>query len=139
MIKELTTDETLLSAPCERATADDAAVATDLVDTLASLEEAACLAANQIGELKAIIAFKDARDQIRVLYNPRLLMGIGATALEEACLTHPETTVQKRYLKIQLSYEQLVDGELKPFKRRYEGWEAQMIQHMMDHCAGKHL
>lgn len=49
MIKELVTDEAILSQPCETATAEDAAVAQDLLDTLASLDEAACLAANQIG------------------------------------------------------------------------------------------
>ena len=37
-IKEFTTDEALLSTPCEKATAEDAAVAQDLLDTLASLE-----------------------------------------------------------------------------------------------------
>ena len=47
MIKELVTDEALLSTPCEPATAEDIAVATDLTDTLASLENAGCLAANQ--------------------------------------------------------------------------------------------
>ena len=41
-IKEFTTDEALLSTPCEKATAEDAAVAQDLLDTLASLEGAAC-------------------------------------------------------------------------------------------------
>ena len=52
MIKELVKDTELLSTPCEPATADDADLATDLLDTLASLEDAACLAANQIGETK---------------------------------------------------------------------------------------
>ena len=48
MIKELVTDEALLSTPCEPATVEDIAVATDLTDTLASLENAGCLAANQM-------------------------------------------------------------------------------------------
>ena len=37
MIKELVTDEAILSQPCEPATAEDAAVAQDLLDTLASV------------------------------------------------------------------------------------------------------
>ena len=49
MIKELVKDEAILSKPCETATAEDAALARDLVDTLDSLEDASCLAANQIG------------------------------------------------------------------------------------------
>ena len=55
MIKELVKDEAVLSPPCEPATAADAEVAQDLVDTLLSIEDAACLAANQIGVTKAII------------------------------------------------------------------------------------
>ena len=48
-IKELVHDEAVLSTPCEKATAEDAQVAQDLLDTMASLDEAACLHANQIG------------------------------------------------------------------------------------------
>ena len=54
MIKELVFDDAILSTPCEAATAEDASVAQDLIDTLASIEGAACLAANQIGVAKAL-------------------------------------------------------------------------------------
>ena len=64
MIKELVKDEALLSKPCEAATADDADVAQDLLDTLASLEDAACLAANQIGVTKSIVAYLDTLDRV---------------------------------------------------------------------------
>ena len=56
-IKEFTTDKALLSTPCEKATAEDAAVAQDLLDTLASLEGAACIHANQIGVTKSLFAY----------------------------------------------------------------------------------
>ena len=36
-IKELVHDEAVLSTPCEKATAEDAQVAQDLLDTMASL------------------------------------------------------------------------------------------------------
>lgn len=52
MIKELVHDEMLLSRPCAAATAQDADVAQDLLDTLVSIDSAACLAANQIGAKK---------------------------------------------------------------------------------------
>ena len=42
-----------------------------------------------------------------------------------------------RYIKIKLSYDEFVDGELRHRKGEFVGWEAQMIQHMADHCAGK--
>ena len=41
MIKELVTDDAILSQRCEPATADDAELAQDLLDTLASLDDAA--------------------------------------------------------------------------------------------------
>ena len=40
MIKELVTDDAILSQRCEPATADDAELAQDLLDTLASLDDA---------------------------------------------------------------------------------------------------
>ena len=59
MIKELVTDEALLSTPASLRPLGDIAVATDLTDTLAGLENAGCLAANQIGVTRALFAFED--------------------------------------------------------------------------------
>ena len=109
MIKELVKDEAVLSTPCEPATAEDASVAADLVDTLQSLDEAVCLAANQIGVTKAVVVYKDDADEVHVT----------------------------RYAKVKVSFDKLVDGALKPRKRDFTGWTAQMIQHMVDHCKGK--
>lgn len=137
MIKELVHDDALLSQPCEPATAEDAAIAQDLVDTLASLEDAGCLAANQIGYAKAIIAFTDRQEQVHVMYNPKMLLGLGAFKATERCLSHDEEVRVTRFIKIKVSFDELVDGVLKPRKRDYTDWCAQMIQHMIDHCAGK--
>ena len=43
MIREIVTDEEILSKPCEAATAEDAAIADDLVETLLASDEAMCL------------------------------------------------------------------------------------------------
>ena len=112
MIKELCKDEAILSKRCERATAQDAPVAQDLVDTMHSLEDCGCLAANQIGVTKAVVVFQDDSGADHVMYNPRIM-------------------------KVKVSFDELVDGELKPRRRDYTGFEAQMIQHMCDHCQGK--
>ena len=40
MIREIVTDEEILSKPCEAATAEDAAIADDLVETLLASDEA---------------------------------------------------------------------------------------------------
>ena len=137
MIKDLVHDDAILSTPCEPATAEDASVATDLVDTLASIDDAVCLAANQIGVTKAIIAFQDDKDEVHVMYNPKVLMGLGGAKVEENCLTHEEVTKVTRFAKIKVSFDDLVDGQLKARRRDYVGWTAQMIQHMVDHCKGK--
>ncbi len=137
MIKELVSDEAVLSTPCAAATADDASVAQDLVDTLKSLDDAACLAANQIGETKAIVAYLDDADEAHVLYNPKVLFGMGAFKAEESCLTREGITKVNRFVKIKVAFDELVDGELKPRKRDFVEWEAELIQHMCDHCKGK--
>lgn len=137
MIKELVKDEAILSIPCEPATAEDAAVAQDLVDTVLSIEDAACLAANQIGVTKAIIALVDDEGAAHVLYNPKILFGMGAFKAEESCLTREGTSRVTRYAKIKVSYDELVDGQLKSRKRDFVEWPAELIQHMCDHCKGK--
>lgn len=137
MIKELVKDEAILSVPCEPATAEDAPIAQDLVDTLAAIDDAVCLAANQIGVTKAIIAYQDDDGNARVMYNPKFIGGFGAAKLEESCLSHEEPARVTRYAKIKITFDEFVDGELKHRKRDYIGWTAQMIQHMIDHCKGR--
>lgn len=139
MIKELVFDDAILGTPCEAATAEDASVAQDLIDTLASIEGAACLAANQIGVTKALCVYLDESDKPHVIYNPKIMLGLAAFKTEEGCLTRPEDQLSKvtRYDHMKLAFDELVDGELKHRKRDFAGWEAQMIQHMVDHCKGK--
>lgn len=137
MIKELIRDEEILGTPCEPATAEDASVAQDLLDTLASLDDAACLAANQIGVTKALFAYTDESETAHVMYNPKVLFGLGAQKLQESCMTRDGMAKVTRFIKIKVTFDELVDGELKSRKRDFVGWEAQMIQHMVDHCAGK--
>lgn len=137
MIKELVRDEAILSQPCEIATAADADVAQDLIDTIRANEDTACLAANQIGVTKAVIAIVDDDETVRALFNPKILLGLNAAKTIEGCLTRDGETKVTRYAKIKVSFEELVDGELKPRKEDFCDWTAQMIQHMVDHCKGK--
>ena len=137
MIKELVTDEAILSQPCETATAEDAAVAQDLLDTLASLDEAACLAANQIGVAKAVIVYPDENEQPHVMYNPVLKQALGAYKTVEGCLTLEAESKVTRYERVKVVYDELVDGALVSRKRDFTGWTAELIQHMIDHCKGK--
>ena len=137
MIKELVTDEELLSTPCEAATAEDADLAQDLLDTLDSIEDAACLAANQIGVAKAVIVYKDDKDRAHVMFNPSMKRALRPVRMEEGCLTREDTTKVTRFDQATFMYQELVDGTLIPRKKECRGWTAQILQHMIDHCNGK--
>lgn len=137
MIKELVTDEAILSQPCEPATIEDASVAQDLLDTLASLEDAACLAANQIGVSKCIITYRDDNDQPHIMYNPTLKQALGAFKTVEGCLSLKTESKVTRFDRVKIAYDEVVEGALQPRKKDFTGWTAQIIQHMIDHCKGK--
>ena len=137
MIKELVTDDAILSQRCEPATADDAELAQDLLDTLASLDDAACLAANQIGVTKAMFAYVDEKDRARVMCNPHILLGLAPAQVVEGCLTREEEQRVMRFAKVKVKYQELVDGKLVNRQADFLGWMAQVVQHMVDHCNGK--
>ena len=132
MIKEIITDEDILSKPCEPATAEDASIGTDLVETLLASDEAVCLAANQIGETKCIVAYLNEAGRPVVMYNQKLKP---YTAVE-ACLSREEPTAVQRYDWIRVSYDRFQDGKLVSAKKKLEGNAAQAVQHMIDHCEG---
>ena len=136
MIKEIVHDQILLSQVAEPATAEDAAVAQDLIDTMNSLEDCACLAANQIGEAKRIVAYLNEAGRPQVMYNPRVTQKLKPYTAVEACLSREEPTAVTRYDWVRVSYEVLVDGELVERKKKLEGNAAQAVQHMIDHCEG---
>ena len=137
MIRELVKDEAILSTPCEPATAEDAPVVQDLVDTLASLEEAGCLAANQIGVTKAICVIEGDDGESFAMLNPKLVFGLGPQRVQESCLTREGIVNVKRHIKIKVDYDQIVDGALVHRRGEFVAFSAQMVQHMIDHCAGK--
>ena len=134
MIKELIHDPVLLSRRSREATAADAAIAEDLLDTLKAHKETCVgMAANMIGEFVKIIAF-DCQGSYMVMYNPEILKAEGPYETEEGCLSllgGPRKT--KRFQKIKVRYQtETMQIRLKTFT----GWTAQIIQHEIDHCAG---
>lgn len=137
MIRELVKDEKILSQKCEPATLADADVAQDLIDTLASLDDASCLAANQIGVTKAIVVYLDNKKRPHVMYNPKLMLGLHPSRVQEGCLTRDEPSSAKRFSRIRVAFDEPVNGVLVHRKKDYNDWYAQMIQHMIDHCEGK--
>lgn len=136
MIKEIVKDRAFLSKPSEPATADDADVMTDLRETLDALEDCVCLAANQIGATKAIIAYKDG-DRSYVMFNPKIKMAAQPYTTQESCLSLEDLSEVKRFQMITVSYQVLSNGNLVSRTKRLSGWTAEIVQHAIDHCAGK--
>lgn len=136
MIKEIITDEDILSKPCDAATADDAAIADDLTETLLASDEAVCLAANQIGETKRIVAYLNEAGRPVVMFNPQITQKLKPYTAVEACLSREEPTAVQRFDWVRVSFERLQDGKLVPAKKKLEGNAAQAVQHMIDHCEG---
>lgn len=138
MIKDIVKDREFLSLPAEPATAEDAQVAQDLLDTMASLEdECASLAANQIGSRKAVIAYEREDGKTFVMFNPKITAFMKPFKITEACLSFDEETEVKRFQVVTVAYEILVEGKLVPRKTKLTGWTAEVVQHAIDHCAGK--
>ena len=137
MIQEIVHDEAALAVPAVPATADDAHVAQDLLDTIASMEDVAVmLAANQIGSDKAIIAYLGTDDKHHVMYNPKLLRAMRPQKSLEGCLSIEGETVVTRFQTITVAYEDLVDGKLVARSRKFTDFTAEAIQHGIDHCKG---
>lgn len=137
MIRELITDTDILSLPCAKATADDAAVADDLLDTLAAHDDAAGLAANQIGKTVQIVAYLDDKDEPHVLFNPVVKRALYPFKAFESCLSRDDESKVTRFERVQVAYEELRDGALVARKAYFDGFPGQTIQHLIDHCNGK--
>ena len=134
MVRELVHDPFLLARKSAPATCDDLDTARDLMDTLLHHKEGCVgMAANMIGENKAIIVF-DCNGQNMLMFNPVLIKGTEPYETEEGCLSllgGPRKT--KRFRKIKVQYEnEAFQIRLKTF----EGWTAQIVQHELDHLNG---
>ncbi len=136
MIREIVKDEEFLAQPAEAATAEDAEIAQDLCDTMRSLDDCACLAANQIGSTKAVIAYNN-NGTIGIMYNPQVKQAIVPYKVSETCLSLGRETEVTRFRRVIIGFDELVDGQLVPRQRRFTDWKAEIIQHAIDHCNGK--
>lgn len=133
MIKPIVKDVIFLAQKSEPATKEDAAIITDLLDTL-NENKACCagMAANMIGVQKQIIAFFMGMQMI-VMVNPVIVQKSGPYPTEEACLSLMGLHKTTRYERITVEYE---DEHFVRQKQAFHGWTAQIIQHEIDHCNG---
>ena len=134
MVKEIVRDEDFLSKKSEPATIEDKQIAIDLLDTLeANKDRCVGMAANMIGELKNIIVFSN--DGVpAVMFNAKIIESNGKYVAEEGCLSLEGTRKATRYQSIKVRYK---DMDFKSQVRSYTGFTAQIIQHELNHVAGK--
>lgn len=133
MIREIIHDPIFLSRKSAEATADDVHIALDLADTLrANLDRCVGMAANMIGESKRIIAIVRG-PMIITMLNPKILSKSGEYETEEGCLSLAGTRKTKRWKNIRVSWQ---DVNMKNHTEVVEGFQAQIVQHEVDHCDG---
>ena len=136
MQRPIMTSLSFLRRPAEPATADDLPIADDLRDTLeANRSRCVGMAANMIGEAKAIIVFVDEElgGSITTMFNPRITAADGAFDTTEGCLSLKGERRTLRYRRIEVEYQ---DRRMRERHAAFTGWTAQIIQHEVDHCNG---
>ena len=133
MVREIMKDEVFLAEASEKAAAEDAEIARDLLETLEA-HKAGCvgMAANMIGVRKRIIAF-DNEGRYMVMFNPEIVKKSGAYEVEEGCLSLTGTRKTRRWQSIKVQYQ---NEKMQIRLKTFTGWTAQIIQHEIDHCNG---
>ncbi len=133
MVKEICKDIFILGRHAVPATEEDASLGQDLLDTLkANRERCVGMAANMVGEPKAIIVFDD-NGALTLMYNPKILKKEGPFETEEGCLSLQGTRKTTRFRSIKVEYQnEKFQKRIKTFK----DFTAQIIQHECDHLEG---
>lgn len=134
MVKNIMRDILFLGQKSEPAVTADAAVAQDLLDTLAANREYCVgMAANMIGVRKNIIVVNIGFANM-ILYNPVIVSKSGPYTTKEGCLSLPGERETLRYENIEVEYQ---DIRWQKKRQKFSGWTAQIIQHEVDHLQGK--
>ena len=135
MVREIVHDPMLLSIKSSEASINDLNVAIDLLDTLKfHKDNCVGMAANMIGIHKRIIVFILKDNSYMTMINPEIIKKSFPYDTEEGCLSllgGPRKC--KRYKSIKVKYLTL---DMKTRIKTFEGFEAQIIQHEIDHCDG---
>ena len=134
MIKEIVKDTKFLMIKSELATKDDLYILTDLIDTLNHNRKSCVgMAANMIGYNKCILVYMDKNDNIEYMINPKIIKYDSEYEAEEGCLSLIGTRKTKRFKKIKVEY---YNDRFQKRLKVFTDFEAQIIQHEMDHFEG---
>ena len=133
MVRAIVRDQFFLRIPSRPATAADAPVADDLLDTLhANAERCVGMAANMIGESVRIIALSDG-ERLMEMFNPVIIKRDGPFDCEEGCLSLDGVRPVRRYRSIKVQWQ---TRDMKPRVKSFAGFTAQIIQHEVNHLSG---
>ena len=133
MVREIVHDPLFLAQRSAEAKESDMQIAIDLIDTLrANLDRCVGMAANMIGQRKRIIAMAKG-PMVVAMMNPKILTRSGEYEAEEGCLSLEGTRKTKRYRSIRLQWQ---DVQMKTHVGTLDGFQAQIVQHEIDHCDG---
>lgn len=135
MVREIVRDVLVLGRRSEPATKEDMSVVRDMLDTLAANSDRCVgMAANMIGVHKTILVAVIGGKQIAMV-NPKMTdHSKEVYETEEGCLSLDGVRSVKRYQFVTVEY---LDHRFKRKKQTFRGFEAQIIQHEMDHFEGK--
>ena len=133
MVRPIIKNKSFLAKKSAPASKADAQIAQDLLDTfLAHKDECVGMAANMIGFLKRIIVV-DLGFAPVIMYNPMIMKKDGKFDTEEGCLCLEGEQKVTRYAVIEVAY---IDHAFKLQRKVFTGFNAQIIQHEIDHCNG---
>ncbi len=133
MIKNIVKDTFFLSQKADLATKEDMQVCLDLIDTLqANKDICVGMAANMIGKKKRIIIAKIGFMNV-VMINPTIIKKSNPYITKEGCLSLSGERQTTRYKSIVVEY---YDMQWKLQKGSFSDYDAQIIQHEIDHCDG---
>ena len=133
MVREIVRDPVFLAQKSREATAEDVEIARDLADTLrANLDHCVGMAANMIGERVRIIAVVKG-PMIVAMMNPKIIGKSGEYEAEESCLSLEGKRKTRRYKSIRIIWQ---DAHMKEHIGMLDGFQAQVVQHEIDHCNG---
>ena len=134
MVREIVRDTIFLRQRSEAATRDDREVITDLVDTLlANSDRCVGLAANMIGYNKTILAAV-LGGKVTVMINPVITdRSASEYETEEGCLS---LTGLRKVRRNKIITVEFLDKNFKKRKSTYRDFDAEIIQHEIDHFSG---
>lgn len=107
------------------------------IELLQSTDNAAALAANQIGSAYAFFSFYMSNGTVKTVINPQILSISDKYLVQEGCLSFKGTILIPRYRQISVSYldfrrMELVYEDLTDFT-------AEIFQHECEHLAGNNF